>query len=74
VTSTTSTKPPSSHQIPHAPVVCANGGGAGCTKPTDTLFVNLPNGQAVGVSTDVVKCDQLPTTPVTGCQPKDDHS
>ncbi|MBV9097225.1 MAG: RNA polymerase sigma factor [Frankiaceae bacterium] len=59
---------------PKMPVVCAYHGGAGCTKPTDILYVNLPNGKAVGVSVDVVKCAQLPTTPVTACKPKDDHS
>jgi len=63
-----------SRPIPHMPHVCANGGGAGCTQPTDTLFVNLPNGQAVGVSVDVVKCTDLPTTPVTACKPKDSTS
>lgn len=56
------------------PVVCTNGGtGGGCTKPTDTLFVNLPVGDAIGVSTDFVKCQQIPATPVTGCKPKDDQ-
>jgi RNA polymerase sigma-70 factor (ECF subfamily) len=76
VTPTTTSSAPSStsHPLPHAPIVCANGGGVGCTKPSDTLFVNLPNGEAVGLSTDLVKCQQLPTTPVTGCKPKDDNS
>ncbi|MDQ1747235.1 MAG: hypothetical protein QOD07_1498 [Frankiaceae bacterium] len=74
-TSTTTAAPAAPHHhTPRLPVVCANGGGAGCAKPTDTLFLNLPNGQAVGVSVDVVKCQQLPTTPVTACKPKDDHS
>ena len=65
------------HHHPHIPlpVVCTNGGtGGGCTKPTDTLFVNLPVGDAIGVSTDFVKCQQLPTTPVTACKPKDSRS
>lgn len=55
------------------PKACVDGGGAGCAKPTDTMYVNLPTGQAIGVSVDVVKCSDLPTTPVTACKPKD-HS
>jgi RNA polymerase sigma-70 factor (ECF subfamily) len=75
-TTTRTVTPPAatSHQLRHAPTVCADGGGAGCSTPTDTFFVNLPNGKAVGVSIDVVKCQQIPTTPVTGCKPKDDNS
>ncbi len=62
------------HRVPHVRPVCTDGAGVACSKPTDTLFVNLPNGQAVGVSTDFVKCDQIPATPVTGCKPEDQHS
>jgi RNA polymerase sigma-70 factor, ECF subfamily len=70
----TTTKPTDGwHQVKHVRPVCADGGGVGCAKPTDTVFVNLPNGQAVGVSTDFVKCQQLPATPVTGCKPEDQH-
>jgi len=65
---------PHYHLPPQLPAACAYGGGGGCTKPTDTLYLNLPNGKAVGVSIDVVKCTDLPTTPVTACKPKDDHS
>jgi RNA polymerase sigma-70 factor (ECF subfamily) len=64
-----------SHQFKNTPTVCTrNGTGGGCTTPTDTVFVNLPTGNAIGVSVDVVKCQQLPTTPVTACKPKDDRS
>jgi len=75
----TSITAPKPHRHKHRditlPVVCTNGGtGGGCTKPTDTVFVNLPVGDAIGVSTDFVKCQQIPATPVTGCKPKDDQS
>ena len=63
-----------SHRLPGSPHVCTKGGvGAGCGVPDDTIFVNLPvRDDAIGVSTGgFVKCHDIPTTPVTGCKPKD---
>ncbi|MDQ1699127.1 MAG: hypothetical protein QOG34_990 [Frankiaceae bacterium] len=63
-----------SHRLPGSPHVCTKAGvGAGCGAPDDTVFVNLPvRDDAIGVSTGgFVKCHDIPTTPVTGCKPKD---
>jgi RNA polymerase sigma-70 factor (ECF subfamily) len=58
-------------RLPHA---CGHGVRIGCDAPSDPiLYVGLPvpvlDQRWIGVSTDKVSCDSLPSTPVAQCAP-----